>query len=515
MYYTEKIQLNDALLLLKACGLTAPEGADYTAGVFGDDGRLVATGSLKGDMIQGMAVDPACQGEDLTAKVLTHLIQQAQDAQTLYLFTKPEKAMQFTGLGFRLVAKARPYAALLEWGQQGVKQYQEQLKFVRTEVEGRGGAKVCDTLNGVAEPNDYGKSVIGALVMNCNPFTKGHRYLIQQAASQCDHVYVLVVEEDLSRFPFRDRLTLVEAGTQDLPNVTVIPGGRYAVSTLTFPSYFTKEEKVADAHAAIDAELFATIIAPTLGVTKRFVGTEPMSKVTNIYNETLKKRLPKHGIEVIEIPRLEEGDYPISASRVRDLIDQGGKKAWAELQTLVPDHTYNYLDQNHHKVTLMELLDSREDRVIRQRELLEKHGGILISVTLNIPGPVKDKPKYRKALDMAMDSLEEKAGTTVILHQECRYKLTGPEGYLCVGDETFDGETWKRMTIDIEENHELGRIFDIDVLTTAGGISRSQLDLPGRKCLICGQPAKVCARSQKHPMEELLAKIDEILIGLE
>ena len=319
----------------------------------------------------------------------------------------------------------------------------------------------------------------------------------------------------MSRFPFKDRLALVKEGTADLENVTVIPGGRYAVSTLTFPSYFTKDDKVADAHAAIDAELFATVIAPALGVTRRFIGTEPISKVTNIYNETLRKRLPKHGIEVMEIPRICEGNNPISARRVRDLIDQGGKEAWEEIKTLVPEHTYDYLDRNHHKVTLMELLDSRENRVAKQRELLDNHGGTLISVTLNIPGPVKDKSKYRKALDMAMASLEEKAGNSKVLHRECRYKLTGPEGYLCVGDETFDGETWKRMTIDIEENHKLGRIFDIDVLTTAGGISRSQLGLPERKCLICGEPAKVCARSQKHPMEELLAKIDELLIGLE
>jgi len=499
MYYTEKIQLIEALTLLEACGLSAPEGVDYTAGVFNDDGRLVATGSLKGDMIQGMAVDPACQGEDLMAKVLTHLIQQAQDAQTLYLFTKPEKSMQFTGLGFRLVAKARSYAALLEWGQQGVKKYQAQLNLARTNVGS----------------NDHDEPVIGALVMNCNPFTKGHRYLIDEAAKQCDHVYVLVVEEDLSRFPFRDRLALVKEGTADLGNVTVIPGGRYAVSTLTFPSYFTKDDKVADAHAAIDAELFATVIAPALGVTKRFVGTEPISKVTNIYNETLKKRLPKHGIEVVEIPRICEGDTPISASRVRELIDQGGKEAWSEIKKLVPDHTYTYLDQHHHKVTLMELLDSRENRVAKQRDLLDNYGGILISVTLNIPGPVKDKPKYRKALDMAMACIEEKAGNSEIFHRECRYNLTGPEGYLCVGNETFDREAWKRITIDVEETHELGRIFDIDVLTTAGGISRSQLGLQGRKCLICGEPAKVCARSQKHPMEELLAKIDELLIGLE
>ena len=191
MYYTEKIQLNQAADLLEKCGLSLPKDVDCTIGVFDNvDGKLVAAGSIKGDMLQGIAVDPEKQGEDLTGRLMTALIADAKDAQSLYLFTKPEKAMQFTGLGFRLVAKARPYAALLEWGVDGVKQYRQQLEKVRQE-------------SGLDE-----NAVTGALVMNCNPFTKGHRYLIETAARACDHVFILVVEEDLSRFSllFSNRL---------------------------------------------------------------------------------------------------------------------------------------------------------------------------------------------------------------------------------------------------------------------------------------------------------------------
>lgn len=334
MFYTEEIKLNQAAELLSLCGLTMPRAVDYTAGVFlRSDGadRLVACGSLKGDMIQGIAVDPKFQGEDLTAKVMTHLAQKASEKGTgsLYLFTKPEKAVPFVGLGFRLVASARPYAALLEWGSAGISQYVEKLRECKEK------APAADVPVDSSLP-------IGALVMNCNPFTRGHRYLIEKAAAACSHVFLLVVEEDVSEFPFGDRFAMVKAGTADLKNVTVIPGGRYAVSSLTFPSYFTKEENLAHAHAAIDAELFAQIIAPALSVSVRFVGTEPYSQVTEIYNETLKKRLPKAGIRVEEIPRLTAGGEAVSASRVREILHAEGAGS-EKLADLLPETTLNYL----------------------------------------------------------------------------------------------------------------------------------------------------------------------------
>lgn len=493
MYYTEKIQLNQAEELFAKCGLSLPTGVDYTAGVFDESGTLIATGSLKGDMLQGIAVDPDRQGEDLTARVLTALIGEAKDAQSLYMFTKPEKVHQFAGLGFRLVAKARPYAALLEWGQDSVKQYRAQLEQVKRNV-------------GLDE-----RAVTGALVMNCNPFTKGHRYLIETAARACDHVFVLVVEEDVSRFSFRDRLQLVEEGTADFANVTVIPGGRYAVSDLTFPSYFTKDDKVADAHAAMDAELFATVIAPALGVNTRFVGTEPHSEVTRIYNETLQRRLPRYGIGVVEIPRVEIGNHVVSASRVRELLDAGDAAAWEEMKELVPETTYAYLQANARQVTLMELLDAREDRMLHQRELLERYGGVLISVTLNIPGPVKDKKIYRRALELAVEKLEQALHGEAVLHQEIRHLHTGSEGYLMVDDTKMDARSVKEAAISIEDEDRIGRLFDIDVMTKTAGISRQDLGYQGRKCLLCGEDAKVCARAQRHEMADLVKKIEQII----
>jgi len=305
--------------LIITCGLSVNYNVDYTVGIFYDD-ELVATGSLFGDMIQMMAVSPDHQGEDLSAVVITHLIKHALETgkNNLHLFTMPEKMNMFVPLGFSVVAVAKPYAALLEWGRPGISEYCRDIKAQAGEICGSASA----------------------IVMNCNPFTLGHRYLIETAAAKNSRVFILAVQEDISVFPFDVRYRLICEGTAHLPNVTVIPGGRYVVSSLTFPSYFTKDTQLANAHCAIDVEIFLKHIVPTLGITKRYIGTEPFSPVTEIYNKTMKERLVPAGIEVVELPRIEKSGAAISASRVRALLTVGNMEAVKEL---VPMTTYNYL----------------------------------------------------------------------------------------------------------------------------------------------------------------------------
>lgn len=186
------------------------------------------------------------------------------------------------------------------------------------------------------------------------------------------------------------------------------------------------------------------------------------------------------------------------------------------------------------KVTLTELLDSREKRVSHQKELLAEYGGVLVSVTLNIPGPVKDKHTYRKALRYGMEVLTEKLSdgekifddeknskeqpaasgrsAAVILYREVRELVTGPEGYLIVQEtEGLTAEAVKHLTVEIEDSSALGRLFDMDVITEAGGISRADLGAGRRKCLLCSEDAKICARSMRHKTEDLLGEIDRIL----
>ncbi len=185
------------------------------------------------------------------------------------------------------------------------------------------------------------KPIIGSIVMNCNPFTNGHRYLVETASKQCDILYIFVVQEDKSQFPFADRFELVKKGTEDITNVKVLPSGRFILSSITFNDYFNKKNiQEKDVDSSIDVELFASAIAPALGITVRFVGEEPLDNVTRQYNDTMKKILPTYGINLIEIPRIESDGSVISASRVRLLLSQ---QRYPEIETLVPKTTYQYL----------------------------------------------------------------------------------------------------------------------------------------------------------------------------
>lgn len=184
-------------------------------------------------------------------------------------------------------------------------------------------------------------STVGSIVMNCNPFTFGHRYLIEEALKQVEFLIIFVVQQDLSLFSFEERLAMVYAGTADLSRVMVVPSGVFILSRMTFPEYFIKEN---DAELVENTEndvtLFAEKIAPALGITHRFVGEEPEDKVTDAYNQAMKRILPAHGIQLVELPRKQNGAEVISASRVRRCLEENDLDA---LDTLVPDSTKKIL----------------------------------------------------------------------------------------------------------------------------------------------------------------------------
>jgi [citrate (pro-3S)-lyase] ligase len=203
-------------------------------------------------------------------------------------------------------------------------------------------AKYIDELRSISKQT--GGSV-GSIVMNCNPFTKGHRFLIETCAAKVGLLYIFVVEEDRSDFPFEDRIKLVRAGTADLDNVEVLPSGNFIISTLTFPEYFEKGDiQEATIDPSNDVELYGKHIAPALDINKRFVGEEPLDRITLQYNETMKKILPAFGIEVEVIPRIEHEGAPISASRVRKLL---ADKDFASIAEIVPQTTLDYLVEKY------------------------------------------------------------------------------------------------------------------------------------------------------------------------
>lgn len=306
---------------LAKAGLAADINTAQTVLIW-DAGELIATGSRTGNLLKCIAVDPARQGEGLLAKVLTTLRQEAfqEGQQHLFLYTKPANGPLFSDLLFYPVAQTGD-VLLMEDHKDGIR------SFIRN----------------LSPQKHTGK--IGAAVMNCDPFTLGHQHLIETAAKDCDHLYVFVLSEDKGYFPASDRLEMVRRGTEQLPNVTVLPTGPYLISSATFPTYFLKNRDQAEQiHCQLDVEIFARHFAPTFSVSVRYVGTEPLSLLTNQYNEVLKTQLPRHGIEVVEIPRLSIGVTPISASAVRNALENKDQQA---LRALVPHTTFAYLKDKH------------------------------------------------------------------------------------------------------------------------------------------------------------------------
>ena len=166
---------------------------------------------------------------------------------------------------------------------------------------------------------------VGAIVMNCNPFTLGHGHLVDFARRQVDFLYVFVVEEDLSEFRFRDRLAMAERNCKNYDNVKVLPSGKYMISSFTFSEYFNKDSLQGQVITpAKDIRIFGRLIAPCLGISKRFVGQEPLDSVTQQYNEAMKDMLHEYGVQLVEIPRLclPTGEV-ISATKVRELLKKG------------------------------------------------------------------------------------------------------------------------------------------------------------------------------------------------
>jgi cytidyltransferase-like protein len=325
----------------------------YYAAITDDDGEMIAGGGLKGNVIKCVAVDDAHKGEAIANTLISHLIAHANEEghSNVMLFTKPKNRQLFESLSFRLLAEA-PEAVLMETGIGGINNTVEQLEKIKEEGE------VCKENNqeckkeektnlNITTPQYLNPStpqplitttpLRGVVVMNCNPFTLGHRYLIEQAAKQVERLFVMVVREDCSLFSYAERKAMVEQGVAHLKNVTVIDGSEYAISQATFPTYFLKRlDDAADTQMLLDLDLFRRHIAPALGATVRFVGTEPTDRLTRRYNQLMHEVLA----DVREIVRLEKEGNAVSASRVRKAMEQGDMST---IRQLVPPTTLPYI----------------------------------------------------------------------------------------------------------------------------------------------------------------------------
>ena len=358
---------------------------NYYAAMLDDDGEMIAGGGLKDDVIKCVAVDDAHKGEAIANTLVSHLISHANQEGygCIKLFTKPKNRQLFESLSFRLLAEA-PEAILMETGIGGISNTVEALKKIKEESEKykeynkeckednkecKEDSKECKeeektNLNtttpqhlntsylNTTTPQHLNTSYLntltpqhlnttmqptGCIVMNCNPFTLGHRYLIEQAAKQVERLYVMVVREDCSLFAYTERKAMVEQGVADIENVSVIDGSDYAISRATFPTYFLKRlDDAADTQMLLDLDLFRRHIAPALGATVRFVGTEPTDQLTRRYNQLMHEALK----DVREINRLEKDGNAVSASRVRKAMEEGDMNT---IRQLVPPTTLPYI----------------------------------------------------------------------------------------------------------------------------------------------------------------------------
>ena len=304
--------------LLEAEGIRRDGNLDYTCGMYDEDMNLIATGSCFGNTLRCMAVSSAHQGEGLMNQIVTHLldVQYQRGNLHIFLYTKCDSAKFFGDLGFYEIVRIDGQIVFMENRRTGFQDYLDRL--AKEKEEGKRSA---------------------ALVMNANPFTLGHQYLAEKAAAENDILHLFIVSEDASLVPFPVRKKLVMEGTAHLKNIRYHDSGPYIISSATFPSYFQKDqEAVIESHALLDLTVF-TRIAQAMNITRRYVGEEPNSLVTGIYNEIMQKKLPENGIECVIVPRLQSEGKAISASTVRQAIKDGNCEA---LKELVPKTTVDY-----------------------------------------------------------------------------------------------------------------------------------------------------------------------------
>ena len=295
---------------LKDFAINYEKDVDYTLAAFDGD-KIVGTGSAAGRVLKCFAIDAAYQGMGITNAIITRLIdyQYERDERHLFIFTKPKNIKIFSDFGFSLVEETEDVALL----DNKIEKLYELLKSMEDDRES------------------------GAIVINANPMTKGHLYLIETARKMTDLLHIFMVEEDGSTFPYEFRYKIVAEEVSKFDNVILHRGNDYIISKNTFPTYFYKDEKtILKAYSELDTKIFGSYFVKALKIKKRFVGTEDKDLVTKNYNDTMKKILPNYGVELIEIPRIESGGEVISASKVRKLLKE---RNFEEAYKYLPDAT--------------------------------------------------------------------------------------------------------------------------------------------------------------------------------
>ena len=326
IYPNDKLSNKRILQLLNAEGIKRDRNLDYTCAAYDSDYNIIGTGSCFGNTLRCLAVSHEHRGEGLTNKIISHLIQYQFERGNyhLFIYTKYTTYHLFKDLGFYEIVRIKDQIVFMENKKTGFSDYLNELN--KTKLNNK---------------NINNPKKIAAIVMNANPFTLGHQYLIEKASKENDILHLFIVSEDKSVVPFNIRKQLIKEGTAHLNNVLYHDTGPYIISSATFPSYFQKDEKdVIESHANLDTEIFVKI-AKVLDINVRYIGQEPFSLVTGIYNQIMEKKLPENGIKCIVVSRREnlDGKGVISASKVRNEIKNGNIE---KIKNMVPECTYKF-----------------------------------------------------------------------------------------------------------------------------------------------------------------------------
>nr|WP_296034161.1 adenylyltransferase/cytidyltransferase family protein [uncultured Dorea sp.] len=360
--HTDKTAIQGVTALLNAEGIRLDANLDYTCGMYDDEMNIIATGSCFGNTLRCLAVSSEHQGEGLMNQIISHLIEvQFERGNThLFLYTKCSSAKFFGDLGFYEIARIDGQIVFMENRRTGFKNYLKKLEEssalqLQTLTKDTSANTATLQSDNALPDTSTADRKIAALIMNANPFTLGHQYLVEKAARENDLLHLFIVSEDASLVPFKVRKQLVMEGTAHLDNICYHDSGPYIISNATFPSYFQKDENaVIESHAMLDLTIF-TEIAQTLGINRRYVGEEPTSLVTGIYNNIMSEKLPENGIECIIVPRKTDGKKAISASTVRQAIKDNDVDT---LKKLVPESTLRYFESKEAKEVIERIRNS-------------------------------------------------------------------------------------------------------------------------------------------------------------
>lgn len=297
-----------------------------------DKGEIIGTGSVGGNILKYFFLKEEYKGEGLLNilynDLLNHLLENGFDS--FFVFTTPNNKIIFKSMGLNEVSST-DRVALFEGGFYNYNRWIEKTKSLIPNKEG------CRA----------------AIVVNCNPMTLGHKYLIEKALEKVQQLLIFVVEEDKSIFPFKDRFNIIKEELKNDNRITVIKGGPYIISQATFPTYFIKKkDEMLDIYTEIDGKIFGDKIAKDLEIDIRFFGSEPKDLVTLAYNNTLKRILGDNDIkvEIIERKKLEKNI--VSASYVRELLSNDNKK---EAYKYLPKATIEYLESDNGKEIIEKL----------------------------------------------------------------------------------------------------------------------------------------------------------------